>query len=653
MLISSLLLLIAVVASFNRSRGFWSTFVWSVAFFIYIFFSLLYFVADYFTDEGINDAVIFHLKYGLEGAGVEEYYFVIFLALFLLVSFFLICYFYFRKLRGYAPIKTSYTRMIIAKVTFLLGLIIHPTSMAIISLVSSSMQNGIKSISEVETQERFKAYYKEPELKEKKRVYNLVYIYMESLEKRYFDNKTFPNLLPRLTKLKSESIDFQNIEQVKDTGWTIAGMVSSQCALPLVTPSNGNSMSGMPTFYGGATCIGDLLDKQGYHLSMMQGSSIEFSGIDNFYKTHQFDEVEGKKILRKKMEDKSYLNHWGLYDDTLLDFSFRKFEELSKNYKNFALYLATIDTHHPNGHEAKSCEKFRYKDGSNPMLNAVHCTDILVSQFVEKIQNSQYGKDTVIVFSSDHLAMKNSATSLLKLKDRRDTFFILTPDGRVESINKKASMLDVAPTILDIMGFDISAMGLGRNLLREQSLTAQIDNFNAHLALWKNNISQFWNFQKVSELLTIKKSYNQIILNGMPYRLPLLLKIDENRTAIPYFEFDSPIKLYDHLKGFDKNDVFLWVDDCYRIESLKHYGKEGKTCYIYGKLGAKLFGKNLTENSSVSLKSLEGIYKEVISDNIAQERKHRLETLTKELEESLLHKIYRVSRGYIMGDVYE
>ena len=45
--------------------------------FVYLGMSAFYIVADYFTGEGINDAVIFHLRYGLDGSGFGDYYLII------------------------------------------------------------------------------------------------------------------------------------------------------------------------------------------------------------------------------------------------------------------------------------------------------------------------------------------------------------------------------------------------------------------------------------------------------------------------------------------------------------------------------------------------------------------------------------------------
>ncbi|MEN1599797.1 hypothetical protein AAIG97_33140, partial [Pseudomonas aeruginosa] len=79
----------------------------------------------------------------------------------------------------------------------------------------------------------FAAYYKEPSKTIPDPKLNLVYIYGESLERTYFDNEAFPDLTPELGALKNEGLDFSHTQQLPGTDYTIAGMVASQCGIPL------------------------------------------------------------------------------------------------------------------------------------------------------------------------------------------------------------------------------------------------------------------------------------------------------------------------------------------------------------------------------------------------------------------------------------
>ena len=75
--------------------------------FSYLFYTLFYAVCYYFTGKGINYAVLYHIKYGIDGAGYWEYKKLIFTVFFvLLVLFSLECYFLFSGASTGSPNKT-------------------------------------------------------------------------------------------------------------------------------------------------------------------------------------------------------------------------------------------------------------------------------------------------------------------------------------------------------------------------------------------------------------------------------------------------------------------------------------------------------------------------------------------------------------------
>ena len=74
---------------FVKSKSSWfGNIFFGLVFLSVIILSLSYFIVNIFTGEGINDAVIYHLKFGLVGAGFFEYkYLIIGSLLFLVVCF--------------------------------------------------------------------------------------------------------------------------------------------------------------------------------------------------------------------------------------------------------------------------------------------------------------------------------------------------------------------------------------------------------------------------------------------------------------------------------------------------------------------------------------------------------------------------------------
>ena len=88
------------------------------------------------------------------------------------------------------------------------------------------------------------------------------------------------------------------------------------------------------------------------------------------------------------------------------------------------------------------------------MLNAIKASDELIGRFVQRVWSSPGGKDTVVIIASDHLAMQNSASDLLKQGDRRNLFLVLDPRNPTGTrVDRVGSALDMGVTVLPTLGF--------------------------------------------------------------------------------------------------------------------------------------------------------------------------------------------------------
>jgi len=421
-------------------------------------------------------------------------------------------------------------------------------------------------------------------------------------EETYYDETLFPSLVTHLRPIREQSVSFTQIKQALGTSWTIAGMTAVQCGIPLVTPSanahspQGNSMSKMSTFYSGAVCMSDMLHKEGYKLIYRSGSPLEFAGVDKLYRTHHFDDIKGIKELKPLLQNPNYQTPWGLYDDTLLGIAMNDFKKLSKSRQKFAMFLSTMDTHHPYGHVSKSCKIQKYQDGSNSMLNAVACSDELIAKFIKQIEESPYGKNTIIVVASDHLAMHNMAIETLMKGERRNQLMMIDPRlSSAQKVEKVGTTLDIGATLLPFLGYK-ATLGLGRDLLSEEdSLEASLDAFDKILSAWSKELSRFWEFPKIEQELVLDTTKNNLKIGKTLYKFPILLRLSDNLEVSPFFEvklkFFETAKLFGYLHDYHANDAFLWVDTCSRLSALaseSNVSVKGKYCYALGKLGADI-----------------------------------------------------------------
>lgn len=306
---------------------------------------------------------------------------------------------------------------------------------------------------------------------------NLVLIYVESLEKTYREPTLFQrNLLEGLDQLGG--LSFDQFRQAPGTGWTIAGITASQCAVPLKSVSlyDGNKQGqNIQTFLPSAVCLGDILHRHGYRNVYMGGDAQSFSGKGMFLKDHHYDEIYGRDQLRSGQRNEE-LNEWGLFDDALFARARVKLDQLHQLGTPFNLTLSTIDTHGPWGHLSRLCKS----RGARAFVDVVQCSANQTAEFVQFMRKRGYLKDTNVVIMGDHLAMWNPVYEprLEPVKERYvyNRFISNQPHAK----NREELVhFDMLPTILEFIGFSVEGgrLGLGYSAISKNMLLPPPDEY--------------------------------------------------------------------------------------------------------------------------------------------------------------------------------
>ncbi|MEZ3500262.1 phosphatidylglycerol--membrane-oligosaccharide glycerophosphotransferase [Pantoea sp. KPR_PJ] len=546
---------------------------------LFVVLNATLYASNYFTGDGINDAVLYTLTNSLTGAGVSKY--VVPAIGLILVLFLLVCLLSWLLRRHERPHHLGWSLLAVACAAG--SVQTTPAFRQVASLVASHTQLADSD---------FDSYYKVPQKRIDSPQLNLVYIYGESLERTYFDDQVFPGLTPELGREKAQSIDFSNTVQLPGTDYTIAGMVASQCGIPLFAPFDGNASAALSSFYPQNICLGDILKNSGYENWFIQGADLRFAGKDIFLKSHGFDpdNMYGSQELKDRVADAGYRNNWGYYDDTVMDEVFEKYEALSRQQKRFALFALTVDTHHPDGFISRSCQRrsYSYEGKPNQSFSAVACSQEHIARLIARIKASPWFKNTVIVVTSDHLAMNNTAHSYLIKQPRRDLFMVIRGDRpQAEVIDQPRSTLDNGATVLDILGGD-KAIGLGRSSLAGATLAGQFDDFQNHIGRWKADIIQLWNFPKKLDRFVIDQAKNSFSFSGATFRLPILFRVNESHVEpLPEGEYSAPLRY--QLADFTAGEKFVWVDRCFRMARLwkPELALSTDLCLAMGQLGGQ------------------------------------------------------------------
>ncbi len=328
----------------------------------------------------------------------------------------------------------------------------------------------------------FTALYQSPqnvELVSPTQPRNLILLYVESLENNFKDIEG-QNLIKPIEALPGFHVS--GFRQAPGTNWSIAGMVASQCAIPLkgFDPSDWNVFK-QDQFLPSALCLGDILNNFGYEQIFLTGPEVEFAGVSKFYNTHHFDQLIGRDEVKKIIKDKDLFTSWGwgLHDDSLLDLAYDIAVNTAKSSKLFNLTILTTDNHTPHGLPSPRCE---VQERKTSIEGAVKCSSRSVGQFVERILKNKLLDNTDIVVMGDHLFMAIPEQEK-KFSNDRTVYFKYVRTNKVGLARTDMTHFDVAPTILDSLGLmkdNTQKFGLG------YSVFAPVDNY---LDLQSKNLS--------------------------------------------------------------------------------------------------------------------------------------------------------------------
>ena len=576
-------------------RGIVGSIVVAVVIVVSFVFSLLtsgYLIADWFTGIGFDDSVFYHLRFGVTGAGLSDFNF-------------LILYFVLAQL---------FTLVVIALYLrqYLRSHNSHPAVMSIIQggimvfcafFSAPATSNLVSYLFTAQVIDDFPEHFIKPQVTGSvAKPTNIIYFYLESLEKNYMDENLFPGLLPELHKIEKESVSFTNVGQTIGGSWTMAGMVSSQCGLPLLSAFTNKDFH-MNSFMPNAVCLGDILKSKGYHLEFMGGAEMEFAGKGLFYKDHGFAKIKGKDEFIEEHVGDHYTNNWGLYDDTLYQQLLKDVNALRQTSSPWGIFSINIGTHQPEGYLSHQCENVKYGDGSDRLLNAAHCTDLLIGNVYKALKSSGVLNDTLVVFASDHLApVMVKPYQTLEKAERHNLLMITGPGIKPAQNTRHGTTLDVAPTVLNYLQYGSNPIALGRDLNGHLPTLAEEFSYQSildqKLISWRTVIDMaFWGYPELKKEVTIDSRAKQIDIGGKSLNFPSLIRYSaEGKIIEVSYRSENPIPGGDnrflpefYLFNFvSNNQLFLWVDRCREISTidpdLVKFGDQ--YCYYNGSLAS-------------------------------------------------------------------
>lgn len=293
---------------------------------------------------------------------------------------------------------------------------------------------------------------------------NLIILYLESMEDGY-RNVEGQNLLPRLSALREQNSSFPGFRQLMYADATISALTAGICGLPNKTETKlKNLFSIINSNLPNATCLSDILKTKGYNTHFIKSADIAFADTDKFVRQHGFDTVAGEEELLRKYPTVAHDakgNDWGIKDSVLYAIAKKEILHLAEAKKPFISIITTVDTHEPTTFLDPECRQ-KFGDKRDVIL----CADKMAADFVEWVQKQSFSHNTTIAILGDHIVHgKNSVYP--DRKNRQIFFTIINPEQGLKPQNHRWTTLDIAPTLLEAIGFSNNGLALGRNLWKQ------------------------------------------------------------------------------------------------------------------------------------------------------------------------------------------
>ena len=206
--------------------------------------------------------------------------------------------------------------------------------------------------------------------------------------------------------------------------------------------------------------LGNILKGQGYNTNFLMGAPRDHFGFGKFARIAGVDHTYWQDDFN---DDRYYDGNWGIFDEPFLKYGASRF---SDSMQPFLAVFFTISAHAPYTIPAEYRSRFAFAD-KTPAQRAISYTDFAFQQFFAACRNKPWFRNTLFVFCADHwLDPGNGRGSTACLNAFTIPIFIYDPandTGRQRPA--VASQVDLAPTILDLLGYSGSYTGFGHSLV--------------------------------------------------------------------------------------------------------------------------------------------------------------------------------------------
>ena len=297
----------------------------------------------------------------------------------------------------------------------------------------------------------------------------IIIIAVESLDYDFIggSNPRMPEgITPELDRIGQENISMSNYYSASlPTSWGLNSMLLSRLDYEK------DRFIRLPSFF-------TIAREKGYYTWYFSAASGLFGNNRQVYQ-NLFD---ADKLWFFEEWNKDYkfdkFSDWGVSDEMLFEGVYQELKRSGK--KRFAALISTIDTHPPYSAADKIMEKGS-GDGEKTrfpgkFLPVLHNTDRCIGKFVDRItaDGELFDERSLLIITADHTAThgENYLQRRDFLPERVPLIFIMKNRNLFKNLERKkfASSIDLAPTLVKLIGGKVPPSFMGRDLFSDKDL---------------------------------------------------------------------------------------------------------------------------------------------------------------------------------------
>ncbi|HNS26919.1 MAG TPA: LTA synthase family protein [Steroidobacteraceae bacterium] len=283
---------------------------------------------------------------------------------------------------------------------------------------------------------------------------NLVIVLEESLGAGFVERLGGLPVTPTLNRLADQGIWF---ERLYATGTrSIRGIEAVVAGFP---PTPALSVVKLPNAQRDFTTLASLLRRSGFRSEFVYGGESHFDNMRGFFLGNGFNAV----VDRSQFNDPQFVGSWGASDEDLFAKAHERIEALHGQQQSFFLLVFSSSNHTPFEYPDGRIEQFDAE--KHTVNNAVKYADYALGQFLDQARSSDYWRDTLFLVVADH-DTRVHGSALVPLDKFHIPGVILGADVAPLKVQSIVSQIDLAPTLLSLMGVDNTHPMPGRDLTR-------------------------------------------------------------------------------------------------------------------------------------------------------------------------------------------